>query len=241
MTALQSGMTNIDVDLEDRVPQVVQGVDDRHDGMLPDDGRPRRGLPLLVVAPRPGFQRGASSSGSPSSCGPPRAGRRLPTDGADSFGRSSRPSSHAVPAVRAPFARSDARSAWSSLTTSSAAGRRRSGRRPRLVDQREQQLVGACAGRRGGRSARTAIRSPRMPESGAPSKTSSMPIVRRDDRPQPTDERGLRRGAGLARQGVEQVRAVDEQSVGAGQRVARERRHARNPTRGPAARLRSGA
>ena len=24
--------------------------------MLPDDGRPRRGLPRVVVAPRPGFQ-----------------------------------------------------------------------------------------------------------------------------------------------------------------------------------------
>ncbi len=47
----------------------------------------------------------------------------------------------------------------------------------------------------------------------------------RDDRPQPTDQRGLRRGAGLARQGVEEIGAVDQQSVGAGQRVARKRRH----------------
>ena len=47
----------------------------------------------------------------------------------------------------------------------------------------------------------------------------------RDDRPQPTDQRGLRRRAGLARQRVEEVRAVDQEPVGAGQRVAGERRH----------------
>src|SRR5687768_16218469 len=47
----------------------------------------------------------------------------------------------------------------------------------------------------------------------------------RHDRPQPTDQRCLRRRAGLARQGVEQIGAVDEQSIGAGQRVARKRRH----------------
>src|SRR5688572_11247072 len=48
---------------------------------------------------------------------------------------------------------------------------------------------------------------------------------RGDDRPQSTDQRRLRRRAGLARQGVEEIRAVDEQSVGARQRVARKRRH----------------
>ena len=62
-----------------------------------------------------------------------------------------------------------------------------------------------------------AIRSPRSPRSGGPSKTSSMAIGGRDDAPQPADQR--RRGAAVtapSRQRVEQVRAVDEQPVGAG-------------------------
>ena len=56
-----------------------------------------------------------------------------------------------------------------------------------------------------------------MPESGAPSNTSSMPIDAGTIAAQPPDQRRLRRGAGLARQGVQQVRAIDEQPVGAGQ------------------------
>ena len=226
MIAFQSGMTNCAIDLEDRVPHLVEGVDDRHVGMLPDDGRPRRGLPRFVVAPRPGFQRGGSDgAGRRSSCGASaRPAARLPTDGADSFGRSSRPRSHADPAVRAPFARSDARSAWSSLTTSRAPVRGRSRDGPRLVHERQQHLVG-------GAPAGVADDQPRRDALAAHARVGRAveheldADGRRDDRPQPPDQGGLRRGAGLARQGVEEIRPVDQQPVGAGQRVARKRRH----------------
>jgi len=51
----------------------------------------------------------------------------------------------------------------------------------------------------------------------------------RDDRPESTDQRRLRRRAAMAHERVEQVRAVDEQSVRAEERVAAERRSVGHP------------
>ncbi len=101
---------------------------------------------------------------------------------------------------------------------------RRPDRGTRLVDEGEQQLV-------------------RRPSTGVPDDEprrdpfTAHPAVgsaveheldadrRRDDRPETPDERRLRRGTRLARERMQQVRAIDEQALGAGQRVAREARH----------------
>ncbi len=109
-------------DVQDRVPELVQRVDEAHDGMLPDGGRRRRGLPFLEVAPRPGFQ-GVRSGSFRSVCGA-ASGRRFPTDGEASPGRCRRPMSHAVPAVLAPRARMAAPSSRSSVTTRMASASR---------------------------------------------------------------------------------------------------------------------
>ena len=115
MTALQSGITNIFVMSRIVFHNWFERVDEAHDGMLPDEGRRRRGLPFLVVAPRPGFH--GSRSGSRSCSGGAAGGRRFPTDGDDSFGRSSRLRSHDVPVVLAPRSRTPAASCRSSVTT----------------------------------------------------------------------------------------------------------------------------
>jgi hypothetical protein len=52
----------------------------------------------------------------------------------------------------------------------------------------------------------------------------------RDRRPEPTDKRGLRRGTGSAGERVEQVRSIEDQPVGAAERVAGWT-HAANRTR----------
>ena len=62
----------------------------------------------------------------------------------------------------------------------------------------------------------------------------------RDHAAQPTDERRRRRRARRPRQGVEQVRPVDEQAPGRGERVAVGLGHRRHRTRHSAPRLRSG-
>ncbi len=130
ITNAQSGHHEDRRDLEDLRPDLVQNVDDIHGGILPVPlplGA-RRGLPRLVVAPRPGCQPGRSSSGSPwRSAGSPtatpagRAARGFPTDGDDSLRASSRPSSQAEPAVRAPRSRAPWLRSRSSVTTSSPA------------------------------------------------------------------------------------------------------------------------
>src|SRR6185503_10512930 len=105
-------------DLENLVPDPVEDVDEIHGRILPAPPvrGARRGLPRLVVAPRPGRQPTRSvSAGSPSDCSagvwppPParraavgRVGRGFPIEADDSRPPPSRPSSHAEPAVRAP-------------------------------------------------------------------------------------------------------------------------------------------
>ncbi len=104
------------------------------------------------------------------------------------------------------------------------AGRGRAGHGPGLIHQRQQDFVGAApAGvaddqpRRDTLAAHTPVGRPIEHELDADG--------RRDDRPKPADQGGLRRRAGLARQGVEEIRAVDEEPVGARQRVAGEGGH----------------
>ena len=164
-------------DLEEPGPHLVERVDDRHDGMLPEDGRPRRGLPRFVVAPRPGFQRCGSTAGSRSSCG--RVARRPAV--ADGRRRQLRPLEPAEQPRRArrPGTLGAQRRPEGVVVADheQRAGRRRSRNGPRLVHQGEQAPRRRCAGRSGARSVPAATRSPRMPRSGAPSNTSSMPMA----------------------------------------------------------------
>ena len=141
--------------------------------MLPDGGRRRRGLPFLEVAPRPGFQ-GVRSGSFRSVCGA-AGGRRFPTDDEASPGRCRRPMSHAVPAVFAPRARTPEPSSRSSVTTRIAsASRVAKVGPPRSMSSR----IASSALRRPAWRTVTpaAIRSPRRPGSGGPSKTSSTAI-----------------------------------------------------------------
>ena len=148
ISAPQSGMTIWPEEVQDLVPDLVQLVDDAHGGILaaspatggragrvgrprPDErprdgqrGRPRRGLPVFFVAPRPGRQPRRSASPSvPSSPGapPPRSGatgrRRAPIDAPPTAGRSSRRTSQLAPAVRPPRRRTARPSSMSSVTT----------------------------------------------------------------------------------------------------------------------------
>ena len=82
MSAVPVGGDEQRRDFEDLGPDVFEGVDDRHAQILAAKAaQPRsargafRGLPFLTVAPRPGSQRGPSSS-SPSSAPGGRGGAR---------------------------------------------------------------------------------------------------------------------------------------------------------------------
>jgi hypothetical protein len=161
--------------------------------------RPRCGLPRFTVARRPGCQRGGSSS--PSAVSASRVapsgsvdspseriaaagsvarggfgGRLLPVVGASSVPRASRPSSHAARAVFAPACCTAARSSRSSVTTRTLSAP--SGP-PLLRASATSETITSSAERRP--ACRTmspdAIRSPRRPGSGAPSKTSSIPTL----------------------------------------------------------------
>ena len=145
-------------DLEDLGPDLVEGVDQIHGRILPVPPALGAffGLPFLVVAPRPPFQLGRSiSAGSPSleragdvdGAGPDadgradRAGRGFPIDGDASRPLSSRPSSHADPAVRAPRSRAPWRRSRSSVTTRRVAVPSGAIDQPDVLDHREDDVV----------------------------------------------------------------------------------------------------
>ena len=95
-----------------------------------------------------------------------------------------------------------------------------SGDRARLVHERQQHLVrSAPAGMTHDQSGRDPL--PAHARVRCAIEPHQLDADRtRDDRPEPADQGRLRRGARLARQGVEQVRPVDEQPVGAGEGIA---------------------
>ena len=183
--------------------------------MLPDGGRPRRGLPRLTVAPRPGFH-GSRSGSLVSRSG----GRRFPTAGAARCGRSRRPSSQAVPAVRAPFA-------WSAVPERAVVGDDEEagdsagpGRGPGLIDQAQDQVVGGAPSRMADDQPG---RDPLAAEArvGRPVEHELDADVCRDRATQPTDQRRRRHLIATAGERGQEVRAVDDQSIGGGERVAR--------------------
>ncbi len=116
-------------------------------------------------------------------------------------------------------------------------GRLRSRGRAHLVDERHEQLVGRPpAGMADTHARRDALAAHAV--LGHPVE-DELDLDRGRDRPaQPADERRRRRRPGAPAHGVQQVRPVDEQSIGAGQRVARQAGHARI-LRAPGAPLRS--
>ena len=184
--------------------------------------------------PRRGRARGATAAGiRPAALiADGRRGQRRPIEPAEQPRRSGGPGAAAPAAL--------ARSPWSSLTTSMAAGRLRSRRRPRLVDERHEQLVGRPpAGMADDQP--DATRSPRMPALGRPVEDELDLDRRRDDRPQPADRArpaarrracATGRGAGSSRR-----RAVGRcRSTGRAGGSTPRQSYAR-----PGARLRSGA
>ena len=237
MSAPQSGMTNSDVICEDLVPELLSAVGRASRPKSYPTGpvmagrawdcpsswsrrAPASSRPASSVA-RPSGRFAESRRRSPANCA---AARRFPTDGDASARRSSRPSSHPLPAVRAP--RSPERRAERMVVgDDEPRGDRRGADRLRaLVDERAQQLVRACAGRRSGRSARPRSARRACPRSGRPSKTSSIPIgagIAPRSRPMSAaggaaPGRARARGAGSCHRRA---------AVGAGQRVAREVGH----------------
>ena len=235
MRAPQSGMTNSDVISRISFQICVEGVGDAHAGILPDGGRPRRGLPFLVVAPRPGDQPGSGRGSSIAAARPAWADACCRPTATASLGRSSRPRSQAAPAVRAPRSvEAGAQRVVVGHDEDPARGHRR---RPGSPGPRRRA---SAAGRRpSGRPAwRTmtpaAMRWPRSPRSGAPSKMSSMPIVAGHGR-RAADRAAAAGGAAPARCCIAWSRFVpstSRRSV-AVERVARAVGHARHRTRRP--------
>ena len=188
---------------------------------LPDGRSVSAGSPSLIVA---GVWTGRA----------PRAGRGLPTDGERNRPAPSRPSSHAEPAVRAPRSRDPWRRSRSSVTTRSTAEPSAPSSIRDVVDHREDDLVGrpstAVADDQPGRDALVPEAALRRPVEDELDRRGG-----RDRAAEPSDERGRRRGirpgSGGLRDGVEQVRAVDQQAPGGGERVAVGVGHRRHRTR----------
>ena len=167
-------------DVEDRVPEAVEGVDDVHDGMLPDEGRRRRGLPRFFVAPRPGFHGTRSSSTSRRRrAGSSAAGGCRPTGPTAAPDRADR-AAIAYPPCGHPSPGRHVRNSRSSVTTSRPATPpnlrppwpdrrgRGSGRRPSGGPHAGRSIRPRCA-RHGGRvPARHRTRARYRPMRGSP-------------------------------------------------------------------------
>ena len=171
MRKFQSGVTKIAVTSRIGRPDLVQGVDDHARILAASPGGRRhppwpglcrgrrRGLPFLTVAPRPGSQPRSSRHPRPdrARCPAPPAVRRLAEAGAWPIdplvaglvlvrsARSSRPSSHAVPAVRAPVTAQAVAEVAVVGDDEDRGGPQRSVDRARLVDQREEDGIGGPA------------------------------------------------------------------------------------------------
>ncbi len=105
-----------------------------------------------------------------------------------------------------------------------AGGSGRSDHRAGLIDERQQQVVGRSpAGVADDQAGRDPFAA--HPRIGSAVENELDTDRRGDHRAQPADERRLGRRASTFRHRVEQVRAVDEQSIGARQGVGREARH----------------
>ncbi len=104
------------------------------------------------------------------------------------------------------------------------------GRLTRLIDQRDEQLVGrttaTMADQQPGRDALTT-----HPGIRRAVEDELDPDIGRDDRPQDADERRVRCRAGPSADRVEQVRPVDQESIGSVQGIARKAGHRPHRTR----------
>ena len=228
----QSGITNMDVtsriwfqiplsvsiDVHGRILPVPTGLGSLVAGCPAWSSR--RGPVFQPGGPsRPGRRRSTGRRGRRRGPTGPRRPVGLPIDGDESRpdARAGRAATPSRPSARRAVAQPCARSR-SSVTTRSVAGPSGPSSARTSSTSDEDHVVGGPpaavadddarprSARRAGRA--RAVRRRRARWRWRPGR-----------RPQPADQRGRRRGAGVLRQRVEQVRAVDQQTVGAGQRV----------------------